>query len=45
VLTRADFDALREREPALANVVLLNIARELSARLRFATATIQAADR
>ena len=45
VLTRADFDTLREREPALANVVLLNIARELSARLRFATATIQAADR
>ena len=45
VLTRADFDALREREPALANLVLLNIARELSARLRFATATIQAADR
>ena len=45
VLTRADFDTLREREPALANLVLLNIARELSARLRFATATIQAADR
>ena len=45
VLTRADFDALREREPALASVVLLNIARELSARLRLATATIQAADR
>ena len=44
-LTRADFDTLREREPALANIVLLNIARELSARLRFATATIQAGDR
>ncbi len=45
VLTRADFDALQARDPALANLVLLNIARELSARLRFATATIQAADR
>jgi len=45
VLTRADFDSLRERDPALANLVLLNIARELSARLRFATATIQATDR
>jgi SulP family sulfate permease len=45
VLTRADLDAIRERDPALANVVLLNIARQLSARLRFATATIQAAER
>ena len=45
VLTREGFDAIRGGEPALANVLLLNIARELSARLRFASATIQAADR
>lgn len=45
VLTRASFDEIRAREPALANVVLLNVARQVSARLRFATATIQAADR
>jgi anti-anti-sigma regulatory factor len=45
VLTRADFDALRARDPALAGTLLFNIARELSGRLRFATATIQAGDR
>jgi sulfate permease, SulP family len=45
VLTRGDFDAIRADEPALANVVLLNVARQLSARLRFATSTIQAAER
>ncbi len=45
VLNRTDFDKLRAGDPALANLLLLNIARQLSARLRFATATIQAADR
>ncbi len=45
VLTREDFDGIRADEPALANVVLLNVARQVSARLRFATATIQGAER
>ena len=45
VLTRADLDRIRAEEPALAILVLLNVARQLSARLRFATATIQAAER
>lgn len=45
VLTRADLDAIREREPQLASLLLLNVARQVSARLRFATATIQAAER
>lgn len=45
VLTRADLDLIREREPQLAALLLLNVARQLSARLRFASATIQAAER
>jgi CRP-like cAMP-binding protein len=45
VLTAASLDSLRAEEPELAYVLLLNIARELSARLRFATATIQGGDR
>ncbi len=45
VLTRADLDAIREHEPRLASLLLLNVARQVSARLRFATATIQAAER
>lgn len=44
-LTRADLDAIREREPQLAGLLLLNVARQVSARLRFASAAIQAADR
>ena len=45
VLTRAALDAISAEERELATVVLLNIARQISARLRFATATIQAAER
>ncbi|MFO1395518.1 MAG: SulP family inorganic anion transporter [Burkholderiales bacterium] len=45
VLTRANLDAIRAREPALASLVLLNVARQISARLRFTTATLQAAER
>jgi SulP family sulfate permease len=44
VLTRASLDAIRAADPALASLVLLNLAKQLSARLRFAAATIQAAD-
>ena len=44
-LTRANLETIRATEPELANLVLLNIARQLSARLRFATATIQTAER
>ena len=45
VLTRAALDAISADEPELATLVLLNIARQISARLRFATAAIQAAER
>ena len=44
VLTRANLDAIRAADPTLASQVLLNLAKQLSARLRFAAATIQAAD-
>ena len=44
VLARSDLDEIRRTDPALATQVLLNLARQLSARLRFATATIQAAE-
>jgi anti-anti-sigma regulatory factor len=42
LLTRDALDALRESDPALALAVLRNIARQLSARLRFANQTIDA---
>ena len=44
VLTRDALDGIRRADPTLATQVLLNLSRQLSARLRFATATIQAAD-
>ncbi|MCC7326452.1 MAG: SLC26A/SulP transporter family protein [Burkholderiales bacterium] len=44
-LTRADLDVMREREPVLAGVLLMNLARGLSARLRFAAAAFDAGDR
>ena len=44
VLTRDALDEIRRTDPTLATQVLLNLARQLSARLRFASATIQAAD-
>lgn len=44
VLTRAALDEVRRDDPALASLLLLNLAREASARLRFATATIRATD-
>jgi SulP family sulfate permease len=45
VLTRAALDELRASDPAVGGKVLYNLAREQSARLRFASATIQASDR
>ncbi|MFO1413746.1 MAG: SulP family inorganic anion transporter [Burkholderiales bacterium] len=45
VLTRESLDTIRAQEPALASVVLLNVARQVSARLRFATGALQAAER
>jgi MFS superfamily sulfate permease-like transporter len=42
VLTRGALDALRDEDPALALAVLENIARQLSARLRWANQTIDA---
>ena len=45
VLTRAALDELRASDPALGGKILFNLAREQSARLRFASATIQASDR
>jgi anti-anti-sigma regulatory factor len=44
VLTRDALDEIRRTDPTLATQVLLNLARQLSARMRFASATIQAAD-
>jgi MFS superfamily sulfate permease-like transporter len=44
VLTRESLDAVRRTDPALASQILLNLARQLSARLRNAAATINAAD-
>ena len=41
-LTREAFDALRDQDAGLALAVLRNIARQLSARLRFANQTIDA---
>ncbi len=43
VLTRDALDEIRRTDPTLATQVLLNLALQLSARLRFATGTIQAA--
>lgn len=45
VLTRAALDEIRHDDPALASLLLLNLAREASARLRSAAATIRAMDR
>ena len=44
VLTRAALDEVRRDDPALASQLLLNLAREASARLRSAAATIRATD-
>jgi MFS superfamily sulfate permease-like transporter len=44
-MTRASLDELRASDPALGGKVLFNLTLELSARLRFASATIQAVDR
>ncbi len=44
ILTRDALDEIRRNDPMLATQVLLNLARQLSARLRFATGTIQSAD-
>ncbi len=44
VLTRAALDDIRRDDPALASQILLNLAGELSSRLRHATATINAID-
>jgi MFS superfamily sulfate permease-like transporter/CRP-like cAMP-binding protein len=44
VLTRERLDEIRRTNPALASQVLLNLARQLSARLRNAAATIESAD-
>jgi hypothetical protein len=41
ILTRADLAAIKASDPALALAVLRNIAVQLSARLRFANATIE----
>ena len=45
VLTQAQLDDIRAREPALAAQILLNIARQLSVYLRFASANLREADR
>jgi SulP family sulfate permease len=44
-LTQAQLDDIRAREPALAAQLLLNIARQLSVYLRFASANLREADR
>lgn len=44
-LARTDFEAMREREPVLAGVLLMNLARGLSARLRFSAAAFDVGDR
>lgn len=44
VLTRAALEEIRRDDPALAAQLLLNLAREASARLRSAAATIRAMD-
>jgi CRP-like cAMP-binding protein len=41
VLTRDNFKTLTEKAPELAIKLLVNISRELSARLRVANRTIQ----
>ena len=44
VLTRDALDEIRREDPALATQLLFNLTRQLSARLRFASSTIQAGD-
>jgi len=42
VLTREALEAIRGRDADLAHLVMVNIARQLSARLRFANASLEA---
>ena len=44
-LTQAELDDIQAREPALAAQLMLNIARQLSVYLRFASANLREADR
>lgn len=44
-LTQAQLDDIKAREPALAAQLMLNIARQLSVYLRFASANLREADR
>jgi len=44
-LTQSELDDIQAREPALAAQLMLNIARQLSVYLRFASANLREADR